>query len=586
MPDLTVGQILDGPDLGLTAGLADLLVLSIGGRQVLYALSRAENLLVEIEIAGDGTMTVVDTLSITGTFPAGSTPLLGVLDGGLTLAGLPASDGQTVTLSGTGALGVQTALTGLGTLTAPVELDFGATDALVYATASGLALATDTGGGYAPVASLADDATRHLSGIAAAVAFTHSGTSCVATVSATENGIDLTAVTPTTLTHAGALGPADGLPIGTPQDIAVIQRAGETLLAIASFGTSSVSIVRVSGGVPVLADHVLDNAATHFAGASEIAAVTHGDFAFLAVAGAEGGVSLMTALPGGRLLHLSGVAESDTVPLDRITGLDAIVVGAALHILTASTETGVARLSYDLSGLGAVTLADGTGAPVFGTGADDQVIGSDVAEALSGGAGDDILLDGAGSDTLTGGAGEDLFVFAQDGQADTVTDFQRGVDKLDLSAFDFLYDISALSITPTATGAILTHRGEIITIVTSDNLPLYAYELTNADILNVDRPPFLPIGQELDGGLGPDLLIGGFGSDTIRGYAGDDDLSGLSGDDLLWGQGGLDTISGGAGNDTILGHADADSLVGGTGDDLIDGGAGDDVIYGDDWPGA
>jgi Ca2+-binding RTX toxin-like protein len=588
MTVLTVDQILDGPTLGLNTGLADLLVLEAGGRRILYALSRAESILVEIDIAANGSLSVAGSTSLTGTFPAGSTPLLGALADGsaLTLAGLPAASGQTLTLSSTGTLGTQTALPALGALGAPVAFDLAGTPALVTATTSALTLATDTGGGYAAAATLADAADRYLAGVVAGTGFAIGANHYIATVSQTENGVNIAFVTASGLAQTGALGPAEGLPIHLPQDIAVMQRLGETLLAVASAGTSSLSIVRVAGGVPQLADHILDAAWTRFAGASEAAAVTYGDFAFVGAGGAEGGVSLLTVLPGGRLIHLASVAESETVPLARLSALDMTVAGSTLNILAGSgTEAGIARLTYDLSPLGAVVRADGTGAPVAGTFGNDQLIGSDVAEAISGGAGDDILFDRAGSDTLTGGAGADLFVFAADGQADTITDFERAIDRLDLSAFDFLYDVSQLSIAPHATGAMLTHLGETINVTAADLLPLTAADFTTAGILNVDRPSFLPIGQSLNGSLGDDVLIGGFGADTILGYAGDDSLSGLSGDDILEGGGGLDTLDGGAGTDTLRGHADADTLIGGAGDDLLDGGGGDDVLYGDAWTG-
>ena len=75
-----------------------------------------------------------------------------------------------------------------------------------------------------------------------------------------------------------------------------------------------------------------------------------------------------------------------------------------------------------------------------GKGADtlDGGIGSD---SLDGGAGNDVLIGGAfGTDHLTGGAGADLFVFltANDSlaikAADVITDFEVGIDHIDLSA--------------------------------------------------------------------------------------------------------------------------------------------------------
>ena len=204
-----------------------------------------------------------------------------------------------------------------------------------------------------------------------------------------------------------------------------------------------------------------------------------------------------------------------------------------------------------------------------------------------GGEGDDILFDNAGEDTLIGGAGADLFVFHSDGQADVVQDFQRGVDRLDLSSFDFLYDISQLDFSSQPDGALLIHGDEELRIYTADGAPLTTADLTNADILNVDRPPFLPIAQELIGNVGADTLNGAQGDDVIEGGAGDDRLAGQGGNDLIWGGDDDDWVDGGAGGDTIDGGEGHDTLIGGSGGDLIDGGAGNDLIYADefDWSG-
>ena len=55
-------------------------------------------------------------------------------------------------------------------------------------------------------------------------------------------------------------------------------------------------------------------------------------------------------------------------------------------------------------------------------------------------AGNDILSGGTGNDTLTGGAGADTFIFTaldvKTYTTDTITDFTRGMDKIDLSQID------------------------------------------------------------------------------------------------------------------------------------------------------
>ncbi|MBT0958603.1 M10 family metallopeptidase C-terminal domain-containing protein [Alphaproteobacteria bacterium KMM 3653] len=80
---------------------------------------------------------------------------------------------------------------------------------------------------------------------------------------------------------------------------------------------------------------------------------------------------------------------------------------------------------------------------------DDVLIGTTDADILYGGAGadglhgdngDDTLIGGSGADTLTGGAGADTFVFEtmQDSPTagDVITDFDEGIDLIDLSAID------------------------------------------------------------------------------------------------------------------------------------------------------
>jgi Ca2+-binding RTX toxin-like protein len=63
------------------------------------------------------------------------------------------------------------------------------------------------------------------------------------------------------------------------------------------------------------------------------------------------------------------------------------------------------------------------------------LVSDQYADTLVGGAGADTLSAGQGPDVLTGGASADHFVFSNlPWNAGHVTDFQAGVDKLDLSA--------------------------------------------------------------------------------------------------------------------------------------------------------
>lgn len=78
-------------------------------------------------------------------------------------------------------------------------------------------------------------------------------------------------------------------------------------------------------------------------------------------------------------------------------------------------------------------LAGGNGNDkLFGQSGHDWLVGDNGNDVLSGGAGRDRLEGGRGDDTLEGGAGGDLFVFTKSGGEDTILDFERGVDKIEL----------------------------------------------------------------------------------------------------------------------------------------------------------
>ena len=114
---------------------------------------------------------------------------------------------------------------------------------------------------------------------------------------------------------------------------------------------------------------------------------------------------------------------------------------------------------------------DGSLSGVYGKTFAPETIGGDAAgdtltgiEHLTGSAHDDRLTGDAGANRLTGGAGADVFVFAGfDG--DSITDFQDGVDHIDLRGTDATFaDLtiadSAADVTVTWNGGTLTpHRG-------------------------------------------------------------------------------------------------------------------------------
>lgn len=78
---------------------------------------------------------------------------------------------------------------------------------------------------------------------------------------------------------------------------------------------------------------------------------------------------------------------------------------------------------------------------VVGSFGNDTMVGNSAANVFVGGGGNDVLTGGLGADTLTGNSGADTFVFRTAAEStvathDTITDFQHGVDVIDLSQID------------------------------------------------------------------------------------------------------------------------------------------------------
>jgi Ca2+-binding RTX toxin-like protein len=83
----------------------------------------------------------------------------------------------------------------------------------------------------------------------------------------------------------------------------------------------------------------------------------------------------------------------------------------------------------------------GSAAPnvLNGLGGNDMLIGRGGPDTLIGGSGNDTLIGGGGFDVLTGGPGADTFVFgpALSTSSDKITDFQHGVDVLQITSTDY-----------------------------------------------------------------------------------------------------------------------------------------------------
>ncbi|HSF65441.1 MAG TPA: hypothetical protein VLA78_13705, partial [Paracoccaceae bacterium] len=331
---------------------------------------------------------------------------------------------------------------------------------LVYAArpgGAGLAVFRVDGNVLTPVATVADTATIPAAGISAMVAVQAGGQTWLYTGSATEHGLTGWQVgTGGALTATTVLGPAQGLPVQGISALRTVELGGVDYLIAGAAGSSSLTVLRVgTDGHLTPVDQMIDDLGTRFQGLRALDVAVAGDRAFVLVAGADDGLTLFTLMPDGRLVHLQTIADSTATGLSNITAVEMAVVGAEVQVLVASgAEAGLTQLRIPLAGAGSVMAA--TGAQATGGTGHDLIWRASGAGTLEGGAGDDILMDGAGQDTLTGGAGADIFVLAADGQRDVIADFNIAQDRIDLSAWPFLRNTGQLTVTPTATGAVIT----------------------------------------------------------------------------------------------------------------------------------
>ena len=440
------------------------------------------------------------------------------------------------------------------------------------------------GGGLTPVAVAADAGAFALAGVVALARAQVGGVSYIFAGSGAEHGITTLVVGATgALTRGAVTGQAQGVPMQGITALQTVEAFGATWLVAAAAGSSSLTVFCVgAGGVLVPMDHVFDELGTRFQGVTALDVVVQGDWVFVLAAGADEGLTLFALTPGGRLVHLTSLADRADLGLANISALRGVVVEDSLQVLALSgAEAGLTQLSLPLAGLG-------------------------IVGAVGGGA-RDLILDGAGADVLTGGAGGDLFVMRADGLRDVITDFEPGLDRIDLTGWPFFRNAGQLAVTVTATGAILRFAGEELEIRTAAGRALTMAEVMalefgrNGRVLfdagpvvepppDVDPPPDPAItgvalsgragADSLDGGTGNDTLSGRGGADTLRGGAGHDILAGGSGNDLLDGGDGADSLAGDSGDNTLLGGAGNDSLTGSEGRDGLFGGNGDDLLVG------
>ena len=384
-------------------------------------------------------------------------------------------------------------------------------------------------------------------------------------LAADEDGLHSYRVNATTgaLTAANRLGPGEGLGVAGPSDIATVQAHKGAWAVMASAGSSSLSVMKVTAkGKLKPVDHAIDTLDTRFAGVTTVDVVKAGGHVLVAAGGADDGVSLFELLPNGRLLHLDTLVHETGLGLANVTALEMRAVSGGVEFFAASgTEAGIATLRLDLADLGRVMTQK--------------------AGAAAGGAGNDILVATEAGGRLTGGAGADIFALRPSETVIRISDFEPGTDRLDFTAFPMLRSAAQVGVRELDGDVMLTIGTTKVRISGADG-DLEAGDIWGGAFSGADHFAFPkgPVVRVIEGSVRAERLAGGSSDDTIRARGGDDEILGRDGADRLQGGSGHDRIEGGGGRDRLMGNGGRDHLEGQEGHDRLSGGTGADTLLG------
>ncbi len=631
--------------------ITDLTIVDSSGGPFLISTTRYDGVLESWQIGASG-LASLDRITFNGGYQPGGNATLSTVsfagNDGVLIGGGSNGDLQTLGLNSDGTFATANTLSAL-----PASLDgfrngthisFDDGTQIIYGGVTGVAgiwqLSFDASGTFTGHQTTLSGATGYADQVSASAAVQIGGQDYLLTANPMQNGVTSWAVgSDGSTVAADHVNSDDGLWISAPSAMELTEVGGTTYAIVAAAGSSTLSVMEVGAdGSLSMRDHVLDDLTSRFGGVTSLEVVRHQGQTYVVAGGADDGISVFVLLEGGQLMARAHIADSNDMSLDNVSAIAVQGRGNGLDIYVASSsETGVTQLRFDAGTPGVTNTAAIGGGLLSGTSGNDILQGLIGNDQITAGNGDDILRDGDGSDTLTGGAGADVFVMSRDGLADTITDFTLGEDKLDLSLWPMLRDISQLAFSIQSYGMNVVYGDELLVVRSADGNYIDYRLLDNASVIGAgtristmiepgypgpatptpdpNAPPTTPSADDAgavgsmtdsiavmtghgfstlrsaiseDGGnppaarvLGADNVVTGtFGNDAIHGTDTMDILLAGAGNDIVHGGGGDDILLGRAGDDELRGDAGGDLLIGGTGEDHLQGGSGHDVLHG------
>lgn len=344
----------------------------------------------------------------------------------------------------------------------------------------------DTGGDRREVGQVTHGDAGERSGVGDLEHFQQGGEDYIVSVDLYGNSIMVCRVSSDGLLRTDQLDVTDGFAVHQPTHVQSVEFGGQTFLIVAGAGCNSITVFSVEDGVLALRDHVLDDLNTRFDNIAVLETIEHEGRVFVAASGADSGLTVFTLLPDGRLISVATREDRVGTPLEDIAALEFIVQDGGLHLLASGEGwTGLSLIEVETGELGKVRTGGSLANTITGGADNDMLSGGGGDDVLIGGDGDDILIDGAGLDEMFGGDGADSFILSLDGDRDTISDFELGVDQIDLSLFGRAYSLDSLTFTTLPNGVRIEFNDEVLDVFTSNGESLSSSDFTYQSLFGV-----------------------------------------------------------------------------------------------------